>query len=149
MEKFFSSLTLFQQLNMDENNHSNSINYLKVTIPVSAHDTRVRKYLLKHYRTVVRSKENLHRAFARHEITVNGRPVEETRMLKQGDVVEVKYDKSIEEANTLKAVPIRICYEDDHLAVVWKPSGQVQRLQTDNSICQTLILCAMIEFCDI
>ncbi|KAL7321690.1 hypothetical protein PS15m_001434 [Mucor circinelloides] len=109
---------------MDENNHSDSINYLKVTIPLSAHDTRVRKYLLKHYRTVVRSKENLHRAFARHEITVNGRPVEETRMLKQGDVVEVKYDKSIEEANTLKAVPIRICYEDDHLAVVWKPSGQ-------------------------
>ncbi|KAI8645279.1 S-adenosyl-L-methionine-dependent methyltransferase [Parasitella parasitica] len=47
-----------------------------------------------------------------------------TRRLKKGDVVEVKYDKSIEEANKMKIIPIRICYEDDYLAVVWKPSGQ-------------------------
>lgn len=101
------------------------INYLKVTIPESANDQRIRKYLVQHYRSVIRSKENLHRAFARHEITVNGRVVEETRLLKTGDIVEVKYDKSIEEESKIKLIPIKICYEDDHLAIVWKPSGQV------------------------
>ncbi|CEP19183.1 hypothetical protein [Parasitella parasitica] len=103
---------------------NSSINYLKVTVPESAQDTRIRKYLLKHYRSVVRSKESVHRAFERHEITVNGCPVEETRRLQKGDIVEVKYDKSIEEANKMKIIPIRVCYEDEHFAVVWKPSGQ-------------------------
>jgi 23S rRNA-/tRNA-specific pseudouridylate synthase len=101
------------------------INHLKVTIPESAHDQRIRKYLLQHYRSIVRSKENLHRAFARHEITVNGYAVEETRLLKTGDIVEVKYDKSKEEESKLKLIPIRICFEDNYLAIVWKPSGQV------------------------
>lgn len=107
---------------MDDEN----ISYLKVTVPEAAQGQRIRRWLLDHYRDVAKSKRNLHRAFSRQEITVNGRPVEECRLLSTGDVIEVKYDKSIEEADKMKVIPIRICYEDAHLAVVWKPSGQVR-----------------------
>lgn len=106
---------------MDDEN----ISYLKVTVPEAAQGQRIRRWLLDHYRDVAKSKRNLHRAFSRQEITVNGRPVEECRLLAKDDVIEVKYDKSIEEADKMKVIPIRICYEDAHLAVVWKPSGQV------------------------
>lgn len=106
---------------MDDNN----ISYLKVTVPESAQGQRIRRWLLLNHRDVVKSQRNLHRAFSRREITVNGEPVEECRLLSKNDVIEVKYDKSLEEAEKMKIIPIKICYEDSHLAVVWKPSGQV------------------------
>jgi 23S rRNA-/tRNA-specific pseudouridylate synthase len=106
---------------MDDSN----INYLKVTVPESAQGQRIRRWLLVHYRSVAKSQKNLHRAFSRNEISVNGQPVEECRLLVKDDVVEIKYNKSIEEADKMKVIPIRICYEDAYLAVVWKPSGQV------------------------
>lgn len=104
-----------------------NISYLKVKVPESAQGQRIRRWLLDHYRSIAKSKKNLHKAFSRQEITVNGRPVEECRLLAANDVIEVKYNKSIEEAEKMKVIPIRICYEDAYLAIVWKPSGQVKR----------------------
>ncbi|RCH98547.1 hypothetical protein CU098_007226 [Rhizopus stolonifer] len=103
---------------------SNTIIHLKITISEEFNNQRIRKFLLQHYRDIIQSKENLHRSFGRKEILVNGTPVEETRFLKTGDFVEVKYNKSIEESEKMNAIPVRVCYEDKHLAVVWKPSGQ-------------------------
>ncbi|KAI9487489.1 MAG: S-adenosyl-L-methionine-dependent methyltransferase [Benjaminiella poitrasii] len=100
------------------------INYLKVIVSETAEGERIGKYVLRNYRDAVRSKLMLHRAFKRQEISVNGGPVEETRLLQKNDIIEIKYNTSIEEDNKIKIIPIRICYEDEYLAVVWKPSGQ-------------------------
>ncbi|KAI7894147.1 S-adenosyl-L-methionine-dependent methyltransferase [Mucor mucedo] len=101
-----------------------TISYLKVVAPESAQGQRIRRWLLVNHRDVAKTQKNLHRAFSRKEISVNGEPVEECRLLAKDDVIEVKYDKSIEEAEKMKIIPIKVSYEDPHLAVVWKPSGQ-------------------------
>lgn len=102
-----------------------TISYLKVVAPESAQGQRIRRWLLVNHREVAKTQKNLHRAFSRREISVNGEPVEECRLLAKDDVIEVKYDKSMEEAEKMKIIPIKVSYEDSHLAVVWKPSGQV------------------------
>ncbi|KAG1450457.1 hypothetical protein G6F46_006435 [Rhizopus delemar] len=102
-----------------ENEH-----HVKVIVPESAQDERIRKFISQNYRHIIKSKESIHRAFTRREITINGNPAEETRRLKAGDVVEIKYDKSIEEAERLQSIPIEVLYHDEYLAIVWKPSGQ-------------------------
>lgn len=118
------SFSLFlEEAYMEEDSH---INYLKVTVPESAQGQRIRRWLLGNHRDITKSQKNLHRAFSRNEIYVNGKPVEECRLLIKDDVVEIKYNKSIEEAEKMKVIPIRICYEDTQLVVVWKPSGQVR-----------------------
>ncbi|CAO3674600.1 unnamed protein product [Rhizopus microsporus] len=76
--------------------------HIKITVPESAQDLRVRK----------------------KEISINGCPTEETRRLNAGDIIEINYNKSIEEAERLETIPIDILYQDEHLAVVWKPPGQ-------------------------
>ncbi|KAG1472733.1 hypothetical protein G6F56_001360 [Rhizopus delemar] len=100
------------------------IDHVKVTVPESAQDMRVRKFISQNYRHIIKSKESIHRAFSRKEITINGSPTEETRKLNTGDIVEIKYDPTFEETKRLLAIPIETLYQDEHLAVVWKPSGQ-------------------------
>lgn len=101
------------------------IDYIKVTATASDENARVRKYILDNYRTVVKSKESLHRSFGRNEIIVNGQSVEETRLLKENDVLEIKFDNTFDENKMIQSVPVRICYQDEYLAIIWKPSGQV------------------------
>lgn len=101
--------------------------HIKITVPESAQDLRIRKFIVQNYRHVFKSKENIHRAFNRKEISINGCPTEETRRLNTGDIIEINYDKSIEEAERLETIPIDILYQDEHLAVVWKPPGQVYK----------------------
>ncbi|KAI8387515.1 S-adenosyl-L-methionine-dependent methyltransferase [Blakeslea trispora] len=103
--------------------HKANVSYLKITVPNESDNQRIRKYLLQHHRDFFSSKENLHRSFVRKEISVNGVVFEETQFIKAGDIIEIKYDKHLEEARKIEAIPIRICYEDEHLAIVWKPSG--------------------------
>lgn len=104
---------------------SERINYLKVTVPEEAANTRVIKWLVQHYRHIVESKECCKRAFQHKEISVNGEPTEETRILRAGDVVEVRYNKRRVEQERLERTPVDIRYQDEHLAVVWKAPGQV------------------------
>ena len=101
------------------------INYLKATVRDADADTRIKKWLLKHYRHIVQSQECCRSAFKRNEVSVNGQLAEETRILRAGDVVEVRYDRGIVERQKLKAIAVDIRYEDEHMAVVWKAPGQV------------------------
>ncbi|KAI8148544.1 S-adenosyl-L-methionine-dependent methyltransferase [Fennellomyces sp. T-0311] len=100
------------------------INYLKATVRDADGDTRIKKWLLKHYRHIVQSQECCRSAFKRKEVSVNGQLAEETRILRAGDVVEVRYDRGIVEREKLKAIPVDIRYEDEHMAIVWKAPGQ-------------------------
>ncbi|KAI8985977.1 S-adenosyl-L-methionine-dependent methyltransferase [Pilobolus umbonatus] len=72
---------------------------VRCVISSTENNKRARKYILEHYRHIIKSKEKLHQAFSRGEICVNGQPVEETRMLHE-------------------------VHQDDYLAIVVKPSGQ-------------------------
>lgn len=103
------------------------INHLKVTVREADDGTRIIKWILRHYRHIVQSKENCKRAFKRGEITVNGQVVPETKLLHTNDIVEVKFDKGLVEREKLKAVNINIRYQDEHIAIVWKAAGQVCR----------------------
>lgn len=104
---------------------SNTIEHLKFTVDDTSHDQRIGKFLSKNYKHIIKSRVKLHRAFKRNEITINGDPAEEARIMKKGDIVEIKYDNSIEETTSMQNIPIRVCYQDNEIAIVWKPSGQV------------------------
>ncbi|KAI9469350.1 S-adenosyl-L-methionine-dependent methyltransferase [Zychaea mexicana] len=99
------------------------INYLKATVRDADADTRIKKWLLKHYRHIVQSQDCCRRAFHRKEVSVNGQLAEETRILRAGDVVEVRYDRAIVEREKMKAIPVDIRYQDEHMAIVWKAPG--------------------------
>ena len=101
------------------------INYLKATVREADNDTRIKKWLLKHYRSIVQSQECCRRAFHRKEVSVNGQLAEETRVLKGGDIVEVRYDQALVDREKLKAIPVDIRYQDEHMAIVWKAPGLV------------------------
>ncbi|KAF7729327.1 hypothetical protein EC973_004583 [Apophysomyces ossiformis] len=100
------------------------INYVSAVVPPSDNNVRIKKWLLTHYRHAVKSKECVRRSFQRKEISVNGKVAEETRILTAGDVVEVRYDRSMEELERFKQVEMDVRYQDEHLAIVWKPAGQ-------------------------
>ncbi|KAI9244186.1 S-adenosyl-L-methionine-dependent methyltransferase [Phascolomyces articulosus] len=99
------------------------INYLKATVKDVDTNTRIKKWLLKHYRHIVQSQECCRRAFHRKEVSVNGQLAEETRILQAGDIVEVRYDQAIVEREKLKSIPVDIRYQDEHIAIVWKAPG--------------------------
>ncbi|KAG2218765.1 hypothetical protein INT45_012985 [Circinella minor] len=99
------------------------INYLKATVREADNDTRIKKWLLKHYRSIVQSQECCRRAFHRKEVSVNGQLAEETRILKGGDIVEVRYDQALVDREKLKTIPVDIRYQDEHIAIVWKAPG--------------------------
>ncbi|KAI7883009.1 S-adenosyl-L-methionine-dependent methyltransferase [Lichtheimia hyalospora FSU 10163] len=103
---------------------NDKINYIKVTISDEDDNTRALKWLTQHYRHIVQSKECCKRSFRRQEITVNGEPIEETRILHAGDVIEVRYDRARVEQEKLRSVPVDIRYQDEHIAIVWKAPGQ-------------------------
>lgn len=99
----------------------------KKSIVSSTEDgTRLLKWILKHYRDIVLSKGNARQSFKRGEITVNGEIPEEARMLRTDDIVEMKYNKTIEALEKIKKIPVDTFYIDQHMAIVWKPPGQVK-----------------------
>ncbi|KAI9010994.1 S-adenosyl-L-methionine-dependent methyltransferase [Phycomyces nitens] len=100
------------------------IKHFKDTVLASSDGVRAKKWLLAYHRDVVQSKENVHRSFKRREILVNGQPIEETRILREGDIVEVNYNQTIEDNTRMENVELDIRYQDKHLAVVWKAPGQ-------------------------
>ncbi|CAO3622717.1 unnamed protein product [Cunninghamella echinulata] len=68
----------------------------KSTISSNGDGIQLLKWILTHYRHIVLSKGNARQSFKRGEITVNGIVTEETRILRSGDIVEIKYNKTLE-----------------------------------------------------
>ncbi|RUS32381.1 S-adenosyl-L-methionine-dependent methyltransferase [Jimgerdemannia flammicorona] len=99
------------------------ISHLQVTVHQDCNGLRALKYLTAHYRSVVGSKLRCQRSFRRGEVRVNGEVAEETRILKEGDLVELRYDKDEDERQTLERLDVDVVWEDDDVAVAWKVAG--------------------------
>ncbi|RUP32625.1 S-adenosyl-L-methionine-dependent methyltransferase [Jimgerdemannia flammicorona] len=99
------------------------ISHLQVTVHQDCNGLRALKYLTTHYRSVVGSKLRCQRSFRRGEVRVNGEVAEETRILKEGDLVELRYDKDEDERQALERLDVDVVWEDDDVAVAWKVAG--------------------------
>ncbi|KAF9915150.1 hypothetical protein BX616_006796 [Lobosporangium transversale] len=86
--------------------------------------TRVWKFVLAQWKTVVKSREQMRRCFKRGEVSVNGVVAEVTRILVTGDLVQIKFDAQAAHESVYGKEKLEICYEDNDLAVIIKPSGK-------------------------
>lgn len=99
------------------------VELLKTIVPSDCNGFRALKYLTSRYRSTVGSKLRCQRSFRRGEVRINGDVAEETRILKKGDLVELRYDKDEDERQTLEKIDVKIVWEDEDVAVAWKIAG--------------------------
>ncbi|KAF9906240.1 HemK methyltransferase member 1 [Linnemannia zychae] len=85
---------------------------------------RAWKFVLAHWKTVVKSREHNRKCFKRGEVTVNGVVAEVTRLLVKGDWVKIRFDDRAAHQSVYGREKLDVRYEDDDLAVVVKPSGK-------------------------
>ncbi|KAF9126136.1 hypothetical protein BGW39_006848 [Mortierella sp. 14UC] len=85
---------------------------------------RAWKFVLAHWKTVVKSREHNRKCFKRGEVTVNGVVAEVTRLLVKGDWVKIRFDDHAAHESVYGREKLDVRYEDDDLAVVVKPSGK-------------------------
>ncbi len=84
---------------------------------------RLDKWLASHYPAF--SRESWKRSIADDRVWVNGKSALPSRVLVAGDTVELLILRETEESPKAEALPLRILYEDDWLAVIDKPAGLV------------------------
>ncbi|RUS23305.1 S-adenosyl-L-methionine-dependent methyltransferase [Endogone sp. FLAS-F59071] len=99
------------------------VELLKTIVPNDCNGFRALKYLTSRYRSTVGSKLRCQRSFRRGEVRINGDVAEETRILKKGDLVELRYDKDEDERQTLEKIDVKIIWEDEDVVVAWKIAG--------------------------
>ncbi|KAH7030330.1 hypothetical protein BKA57DRAFT_227105 [Linnemannia elongata] len=85
---------------------------------------RAWKFVLAHWKTVVKSREHNRKCFKRGEVTVNGVVAEVTKLLVKGDWVKIRFDDRAAHESVYGREKLNVRYEDDDLAVVVKPSGK-------------------------
>ncbi|KAG0204703.1 hypothetical protein BGX33_008316 [Mortierella sp. NVP41] len=85
---------------------------------------RAWKFVLAHWKTVVKSREHNRKCFKRGEVTVNGVVAEVTKLLVKGDWVKIRFDDRAAHESVYGKEKLDVRYEDDDLAVVVKPSGK-------------------------
>ncbi|KAG0278647.1 HemK methyltransferase member 1 [Linnemannia exigua] len=85
---------------------------------------RAWKFVLAHWKAVVKSREHNRKCFKRGEVTVNGVVAEVTRLLVKGDWVKIRFDDRAAHESVYGREKLEVRYEDDDLAVVVKPSGK-------------------------
>ncbi|KAF9960715.1 hypothetical protein BGZ70_008505 [Mortierella alpina] len=85
---------------------------------------RVWKFVISHWKAVVKSREHMRKCFKREEVSVNGSIAEVTRILQTGDVVRLQFDSRAAHESVYGRENLDVRYEDSDLAVVVKPSGK-------------------------
>ncbi|CAO3562999.1 unnamed protein product [Mortierella alpina] len=85
---------------------------------------RVWKFVISHWKAVVKSREHMRKCFKREEVSVNGSIAEVTRILQTGDVVRLQFDSRAAHESVYGREKLDVRYEDSDLAVVVKPSGK-------------------------
>lgn len=85
---------------------------------------RLDKWLASHFPAF--SRESWKRSIAEDQVFVNGESALPSRILAGGDAVEVTFPRqAADESPKAEPLTLRILYEDDWLAVIDKPAGQV------------------------
>jgi 23S rRNA-/tRNA-specific pseudouridylate synthase len=91
--------------------------------------TRLEKFICQNFRSVVISKKLCSDCFKRGEIFVNGKTAESTRILHEGDIINLQINKLALKKNKLE-MPVTTVLEDEYLAVICKNAGvSVKNLQ--------------------
>ncbi|KAF9581790.1 hypothetical protein BGW38_001075 [Lunasporangiospora selenospora] len=85
---------------------------------------RLWRFVMQHWKAIVQSREQTRKCFKRGEISVNGTVAEATKILEPNDVVRIKFDKRAAHESIYGKEKLEVRYEDEHLAVVVKPSGK-------------------------
>ncbi|KAF9430773.1 hypothetical protein BGZ94_004067 [Podila epigama] len=93
---------------------------------VLEHDngSRVWKFVMHHWKTIVQSREQMRKSFKRGEVSVNETVAEVTKLLTTGDVVRIKFSTRAAHESLYGREKLTVLYEDEELAVVVKPSGK-------------------------
>ena len=89
---------------------------------VAEKNLRIDKYLMEELEF---SRSKIQRMIESSDILVNSNEVKSSYVLKFGDEIFVNDDYSEEVDIVPENIPLDICYEDDYLLVVNKPSGMV------------------------
>lgn len=89
---------------------------------VSNQNERIDKYLMEELSF---SRSKIQRMIEKKEILVNDMEVKNSYKLRLGDEITINEDYTEEVEITEENIPLDICYEDDYLLVVNKPSGMV------------------------
>ncbi|KAF9179290.1 hypothetical protein BGZ51_007014 [Haplosporangium sp. Z 767] len=97
---------------------------LKAVVTEEDNGTRVWKYVLKQWKSTVKSREQMRRSFKRGEVLVNDEVAEVTKVLATNDTVQLNFDNKAAHASVFGQETLDVRFEDDHLAVVVKPSGK-------------------------
>ncbi|KAG0249230.1 hypothetical protein BG011_009494 [Mortierella polycephala] len=96
---------------------------LKAVVTEEDNGTRVWKYVLKQWKAIVKSREQMRRSFKRGEVLVNDEVAEITKILAVNDTVQLNFDNKAAHASVFGQENLDVRFEDDHFAVVVKPSG--------------------------
>ncbi|KAF9150936.1 hypothetical protein BG015_007240 [Linnemannia schmuckeri] len=97
---------------------------LQLQVQDEDNGNRAWKFVLAHWKTIVKSREHNRRCFKRGEVTVNGVVAEVTKLLFKGDWVKIRFDDRAAHESVYGKEKLDVRYEDDDLAVVVKPSGK-------------------------
>ncbi|KAJ1929240.1 hypothetical protein IWQ60_001350 [Tieghemiomyces parasiticus] len=97
--------------------------YVEVVVSPAEDGMRALKFAKQHLRHVYSTGLVIKQAFKRDEVAVNGQVVLETKLLAAGDRVTVRADPLLGQRDRNAHHTWDVAYEDDHLAVVYKPPG--------------------------
>ncbi|KAG4104827.1 S-adenosyl-L-methionine-dependent methyltransferase [Neocallimastix lanati (nom. inval.)] len=94
---------------------------------------KVGPFIRNYFSHLIVSKSQCHLACKQGQVLVNGKTAKDFDVLHTGDVVKVtrKMEETLKNKEGFK---IDIRYEDDELAVVWKPSGTTLNNQLSNTL---------------
>jgi len=94
---------------------------------------KVGPFIRNHFSYLIVSKTQCHLACKQGQVLVNGKAAKDFDILHTGDVVKVT--RKIEETLKRKeGFKVDIRYEDEEIAVVWKPSGTTLNNQLSNTL---------------
>ena len=95
---------------------------IEITVPEDTEGVRIDRFTCDNFR-LVSSRNQARKALKRGELLLNGEAVESSRFVQPGDVVSLT--KAPPSPHKIFECSIEVVYEDDHIAVLNKPTGLV------------------------
>ncbi|ORX49252.1 S-adenosyl-L-methionine-dependent methyltransferase [Piromyces finnis] len=121
-------LTEVSKETLEESNERNS-----TIITKENEGEKVGSFIRNYFSHLIISKSQSHLACKQGQVLINGKPARGFETLNAGDVVKVT--RKIEETLKYKeGFKVDIRYEDDEMAVVWKPSGTTLNNQLSSTL---------------
>jgi 23S rRNA pseudouridine1911/1915/1917 synthase len=95
------------------------------TFRICSSDTAQRLDVFLSGKIRVLTRSQLQRMIEENRARIGGVPKKSSYRLREGDLIEFDFELPREQTISPENIPIKILYDDDHLAVIDKPSGMV------------------------